>query len=910
MEFLLLIALGIVFFRLRATHKTLERRLETYEIGQVNVQAEISALRRHVGLASGPLPVAEGEPAPDSQVNAAPPDAAATPATPPGPAPPPSSVPPHTVPAAAPAQPAPVISLEERLGTRWAVWVGGLALALGGLLLVRYSIEQGLIGPELRITLGALLAVLMAGAAEYLRRHERSLGLPRTTAAHIPSILTSAATVVAFGTAYAAHALYQLIGPGPAFVLLGAIGIAAMLAAAVHGPAVAGVGLVGAFAAPALVTTSSPSPWPLVLYLAVIAATAYALARLRSWLWLAATVVAGVCGWGVLMLHPPAGHFISAWTPAAMTHALLQLALAAGVMAIEPYLGRDDATALPDWISTAALAALTVLILAVLAAAVPDNTGFATFGLIAIGILAVTALVSAPAAGAALLAGVVMLGTLLVWPGLREGAGLQPPFMREAGEVLRLPAHVSSFLVFAALVPLGLGLETTWRLQRGARLPMPTAALLATGATLPALLALVIAYLRVTQFDHSIRFALAGAVLAALFAVATELFANAERAEATPARRIATGTFAAAASAALALALTAGLDRGYLTVAFTLAALGTAWVATRRDIPLLRHAVIALGAIVLARVAYDPRIMGTAVGQTPIFNWLLFGYGVPAFAFALSARLLRSRADDLAVRLADGLAVLFAALLVTFEIRHFVHSGDPLHAGSNLVEVGMQATTSLGFAYVLSRLDLARANPVFRIASLAAGVVATVLTVIGLGLAENPLLTNDPITGATGFNALLIAYLLPGLLAVVVARSARGVRPDWYVAMIAILAVLLIFAYVSLEVRHAFQGQRLGVGREISGPEQWAYSVAWLALGLLFLGYGIVRRAGAARVASAALVLLSVLKVFLLDLQGLTGLWRALSFISLGVILIAIGLVYQRVLFPPPSQAPTPPQDA
>ena len=40
------------------------------------------------------------------------------------------------------------MSFEERLGTQWAVWVGGLALALGGIFLVRYSIEQGLLGPR------------------------------------------------------------------------------------------------------------------------------------------------------------------------------------------------------------------------------------------------------------------------------------------------------------------------------------------------------------------------------------------------------------------------------------------------------------------------------------------------------------------------------------------------------------------------------------------------------------------------------------------------------------------------------------------------------------------------------------------------------------------------------------------
>jgi uncharacterized membrane protein len=56
-------------------------------------------------------------------------------------------------PTSAPARPA--MGFEERFGTQWVVWVGGLALALGGFFLVRYSIQQGLIGPGVRVTLGA-----------------------------------------------------------------------------------------------------------------------------------------------------------------------------------------------------------------------------------------------------------------------------------------------------------------------------------------------------------------------------------------------------------------------------------------------------------------------------------------------------------------------------------------------------------------------------------------------------------------------------------------------------------------------------------------------------------------------------------------------------------------------------------
>ena len=155
---------------------------------------------------------------------------------------------------------APATTLEERLGTRWAVWVGGLALALGGVLLVRYSIEQGVFGPGVRVALGALFALALVAAGEWFRRSERDAPVGAIPAAHIPSILTAAGTVSAFGTVYAAHALYQFIGPAAAFVLLGAIGIATMLAAALHGPALAGLGLAVPLSCRCSSSPSSPTP--------------------------------------------------------------------------------------------------------------------------------------------------------------------------------------------------------------------------------------------------------------------------------------------------------------------------------------------------------------------------------------------------------------------------------------------------------------------------------------------------------------------------------------------------------------------------------------------------------------------------------------------------------------------------
>jgi uncharacterized membrane protein len=72
----------------------------------------------------------------------------------------------------------------------------------------------------------------------------------------------------------------------------------------------------------------------------------------------------------------------------------------------------------------------------------------------------------------------------------------------------------------------------------------------------------------------------------------------------------------------------------------------------------------------------------------------------------------------------------------------------------------------------------------------------------------------------------------------------------------------------------------------------------WLAFGVALLFAGIALASQPLRLGSAAVVLLTVGKVFLIDLSGLTGGFRALSFIVLGLVLVGIGWLYQRLLFP------------
>jgi len=89
----------------------------------------------------------------------------------------------------------------------------------------------------------------------------------------------------------------------------------------------------------------------------------------------------------------------------------------------------------------------------------------------------------------------------------------------------------------------------------------------------------------------------------------------------------------------------------------------------------------------------------------------------------------------------------------------------------------------------------------------------------------------------------------------------------------------------------------------MSDAEDYTYSAVWLAFGVALLLVGIALKSQPARLASAAVVILDIVKVFLHDLAGVQGIYRSLSFIGLGLVLIGIGWLYQRLLFPRP--APT-----
>ena len=418
-------------------------------------------------------------------------------------------------------------------------------------------------------------------------------------------------------------------------------------------------------------------------------------------------------------------------------------------------------------------------------------------------------------------------------------------------------------------------------------------------------LALLVAlYARIAHLDRSIPFAILAVLLAAAFAAATEMLSKRED---RPGLQAAIALYATGTLAALALALTFALEKGWLTIALALMSLGTAWISLQRPIPFLRTLAAILAGIVVLRIGYEPRIVGSAVGTTPIVNWLLWGYGVPALSFWAGAHFLRRNGDDAPLRSVEAAAILFTVLLAFMEIRHFINNGDVYRQSAGLTEVALQVCVALAMAIGLERLRMRSGSMVHDAGAVLLTLFAGAATIVGLLMIDMPLFS--PINVGSGFiNLLMLGYALPAVLALLLSYAPAGRRPAEYANSIAGAALVLALVYVTLEIRRIYHGPILSTG-PTTGAEQYTYSIAWLAFGVILLGAGILLNSQRARLASAAVIALTIGKAFLVDMSTLTGVYRALSFMGLGVVLVAIGWLYQRILFRKQAQ-PAPAQPA
>ena len=825
---------------------------------------------------------------------------------------------------------------EHRFGRRWTVWIGALALGLGILFLVRYSIENAVLTPLARVCAGYALAALFLLGGELGRRREARRAaapasspgaeLPAETdaapmrSASIPAALTAAGLAGAFGATYAAHALYGLMGPGLAFALLGVTGVAALLLSTLHGPILAAVGVVGSYATPFLVSSESEAVWTLTGFLCAITAVCLAIARIdarggagdRAFptarrpapSWLTSAVALAVGAWGALLIV--GGDPVPAAVLAAVAGLLAPLLALALPRAAAPAQAEDEAvsaagavhpTLAPAVRGDLALVGVASILLAICA----GKDDAATWVQIA-WTLAILALASLRLdGGARAWAGPVALAGLVA--GVLGPASDEMPSLDLFGYgALRwLATYPDPARAQAAAAGIALVAALVWGLLLRRQVPTLRIAGLGVRTAAAGSLAGLGAVLTLMQPGEA---ALWGTLLAALTAAALAAGFHA----AMPARSEAHASDDAEA-ADLAEPSESGwpLAFGAWPLAFGAwaAALVACALAVERTELALAAGVLTLLAAVLAartRSATLRRVAATSAVATGLSALLWFeaaldtrtslvavsiGLGLPTLLVGGATRLLRGLDGPRFV--AEGAAVALAAASFAIAVRVLATGGDLDASRLGLIEQSGYTTLALALAFALARM--ARAGRPAVVGSIGDAMAwIGVASIVGAHVfALNPLIDGAAVPSPI-LNQLLVGHGLVGLLAALVAWASP---PGWRRTLYGGTACVLGLLWVSLEVRRAFQGPLIGFWRATSEAELWTYSVVWLVLAVAALAIGSMLRWSVLRRGGALLLALTTLKVFALDTAGLSDLYRVASFLGLGLILLAVARLYQ-----------------
>jgi len=857
--------------RLRADLAGLTQQVSGIDHRLVRLAEDFGLLRAAPPTEAAPPVATSPEPAPIAREPVV---SEGTPAAPPEEEPatrPVTAVPP---PVAAPGR-----GWEQILVEHWLVWVGGAAMALGGAFLVKLSIDQGLLTPLVRVVLGILLGIAMSIGAEWVRRHDNPPAADAAEpalvgASYVPQALAAAGAATIFASLYAAHALYGFLPAGLAFLLLAATAGATVTQSLRLGPLVAALGLVGAFAVPLLVTSTTPHALPLFAYLAVVTAGALAVLRHRAWWWLAWPSLAGAILWVALWLASAT----EIEAPVVALYLLVEFGLFVAFRRGVPRIGFLAGMADTAIVRVVTRTALWAIAAGFYLLAQADGFGTTSVGaaiLATIGLM-ILAYHDSPLDDVITVAGVLAVALLASW-------NLPLPVPEMSLWVFKLqPDHVADFTTAAIVFTVLLGAGGFLVLPNVAR-PGRWAAL---SASMP-LLVLVIAYWRLQKFELDIAWSLAALALAGVELLAAA--AVAQRRSGETEIEIALAAYAVGVLGSTIFAATLALGEAWLTVALALHLPAMGWIEGRMRLPVLRWLALGVASTVLVRLVLNPYVLDYPIGPTPIFNWLLYGYGVPAASFIIATRQFGSSRDDVLVAVLEAGSALFSLLLLSLELTHAVYGDlttlllEDFGAGAALIALW------LTFGGVLLVVGERRQRPVLRWGGLA---LLGETTIVALWWQPIMLMFGATVGNLAIVDALLLADAAPTLIYATIAWQVRS----WPVVptVARILAAAYAFAWVTLEIQHVFHGA-VELFATSTETEWYVYSVAWLAFAGAALAGGLWSRNRWLRQAGLIGLGLVIAKVFLSDMAELSGVLRALSFLGLGGALVGLGYAYRRL---------------
>jgi uncharacterized membrane protein len=773
----------------------------------------------------------------------------------------------------------------------WFYVVAAVSLALAGIFLVQYGMEQGLLPPAVRVMTALAFGIALIGAGEYVRR--RFGDSEDFSTAYLPSTFSSAGIVTLFSAILSARLLYGFIGPELTFIGMAIVGALAIILGWFYGPLLAAIGIIGAMIAPFAINGTSDDPSWLFAYFGLVTIIGLTIDTMQKWAWVSILSLGfGFASATLLSFNSDAivtPFFVIYCAVLSLVSITIPLRKIVpdhqGMMLSQTLAERTKNNPWPEFPTR--LGGGTVLIscgLIVLASAQTSRTDIFWTAIFALAALTLMLLIWARNAPA--LTDLTSLPALAVIAVVANNTGVwrivaNSALNVEAGTEMTMPMMPSIIVAIGILI----SAASTWRSLKGEAGHI----FLAAGAALFApLLAVILEVLwKPAVVIGVMPWALHALVLSVVMVVIAERFARLDG----PENRLRMSLAALSALACIAFGVTILFSSAALTIALVVTVAAAAWLDRQFNLPIMGLYILAGIIAVGYRLVLDPGLIWAQ--YTPLAE-VLSTYASAVIGFAIALVLIQPLDRQRSQIFLESAVFSTTGLLVSVILYRFISYQNPVEGAEFAFRthwgLGLGATTwiVLGIAQ-LKRLEAGGGLAFIR---KILGSLFLLFGALQLGIAVvifNPALNDfgTKIIGPAVFNTLIPAYLLPAIVMAVggfwLAKMPTLIRRIFFAFAVALSAL-----WLTLTIRHFWRGADGMSLQTIEQNELYTYTVALLSIGAALFYQSLARHNALLRRAGLVVIGLAVAKVFLVDISGLGGLIRVFSLLFLGAALAGL----------------------
>jgi len=746
----------------------------------------------------------------------------------------------------------------------WMTWIGAIALALGGVFLAKYSLEAGLLSPAMRLSAGGLFGIGLIAAAYYL--HYKRIVFEGFNN-YIPAALASGGFMTCFALMFLAYNSFSMLSAEWAFIGLAVIAVCASAMAIKLGPLLAVIGIIGAYSVPVWVNTGSGQLFSLLIYVALVSVAAAVVAHKvkRVWLWYLLWV--GHIGWylvGLTLFTYNTVWLIGAYALLSILGliAIARLGLGFNTLEVRPHSFKRLVNLFPDHgLLTAFIAPLMIAMLVSL-----FNFQWQIMALLSIALLLF--LVLKNSRWDAWQAVSLLIALLLVVSAKQTYAFDDALFIFKNEYGLGL------------LLALGL---SGYGLYFGNKYPKRLAFHLLASLSMFALVGTLYAMIPNTALATA--YPLWAVLLCLMSAVLIKFTQN----NTTLWQRF---SYWVGANANITLAITMLLSDSGLTIALAVQVLLLSLLIKKYNVAMPHWPIKALVAALLLRLTLSP--WTPSYDELSIFglHWSLVVYPLCIGLFFAAAKCFNT--SKLKIWL-EGAALHCLALFVTTETSYQLVGHYPQLFSLSFYEQVLLSCNllALGCVYLYRAQSAGQLGKLYRTAGLILSALAGLL-LINTTLDNNPLLMRLYVGETPIFNWVILIWLVPSLLALWLASLVKSLNAKLSQITLGVSGLLALLAINTL-IRQYWQGGFIYLDKATSDAELYSYSVIWLLLGALVVIAGHLKQQRLLQNVGLGILGAVIVKVFLIDMANLTGLLKALSFIGLGLSLVGLSWLFQKL---------------